>query len=69
MRPCPFRDHYPVFRQWVDRYRPEPEDEAAAAALLDEEYCERLIAYGIDNRRSTQEIWEKEYLQQSWLLT
>ena len=65
MRPCPFRDHYSEFRKWVDRYHPEPEDETASAALLDEEYCEKLIAYGIENRRSTQEIWEKEYLQQS----
>jgi len=63
MRPCPFRDHHSTFRKWVDRYHPEPEDETAAAALLDEEYCERLIAYGMDHQRSTQEIWENEYLQ------
>ena len=26
LRPCPFRDHHRLFREWVDVHQPEPED-------------------------------------------
>jgi MoaA/NifB/PqqE/SkfB family radical SAM enzyme len=62
LSPCPFRDHYHLFRDWVDRYQPKPEDEAAEEALLDGQYYEEMVAYGQEYRELSQEIWEKEYL-------
>ncbi len=62
LRPCPIRDHYGMFRELVDRYQPEPEDEAAREALEDEEYYKGLVAYGTDIGEFSQDIWEKEYL-------
>ncbi len=62
LRPCPIRDHYGMFRELIDRYQPEPEDEPAREALEDEEYYKGLVAYGTDIGEFSQDIWEKEYL-------
>jgi len=62
LRPCPFRDHYGQFREWIDHYRPEPEDEAAAETLEDRAYYERMVAYGVEHGEASREIWEQEYL-------
>jgi hypothetical protein len=62
MRPCPFRDHHPTFRQWAARYHPEPEDAAAAAALADEAFCGQMIAYAKQNAPLSRALWEQEYL-------
>ncbi|MBC7264135.1 MAG: radical SAM protein [Chloroflexi bacterium] len=62
LRTCPIRDHYRMYRELIDRYGPEPEDEAAQEALEDEEYYKGLVAYGVDFGEFSQEIWEKEYL-------
>jgi len=62
LTPCPFRDHYTLFRRWIDRYQPEPEDESAQEALLDKEYYQCLVNYGSELKEITQEIWKKEYL-------
>lgn len=62
LSPCPFRDHYGLFRQWIDRYHPEPEDETAQRALLDGQYYEEMVAYGVEYRERSQKVWEKEYL-------
>jgi MoaA/NifB/PqqE/SkfB family radical SAM enzyme len=62
MRPCPLRDHYDTLREWIDRYQPEPEDEAARAALMDEGYRARMAAYSAEMARVSQEIWDVEYL-------
>lgn len=63
LSPCPFRDHYDLFREWIQRYQPEPEDEAAEEALLNGQYYEEMVAYGMEHRECSQEIWEKEYLR------
>lgn len=38
-------------------------DEDAREALKDEEYREKLTAYGEKIEELTKDIWEKEYLQ------
>lgn len=62
IRPCPIRDHYPVFRDWLNRYEPEPENEAARAASRSEPYLEAMAAYGRELRELTDPIWEEVYL-------
>jgi len=64
LRPCPIRDHYGMYRELIDRYQPEPENEAAREALEDEEYYKGLVAYGMDIGEFSQDIWEQEYLGQ-----
>ena len=59
---CPFRDHHSLFRKWVDLYQPEPEDEAAADALADAEYSQRLCEYEVELSKLFGEIWDREYL-------
>ena len=62
LRPCPIRDHYPMFRELVERYGAVPEDEAARQALRDVAYYKALAAYGLDVAEFSQEVWEREYL-------
>jgi MoaA/NifB/PqqE/SkfB family radical SAM enzyme len=62
LRPCPFRDHHRLFSEWVDVYRPEPENEAAGQALLNHAYQKGLCEYGDALESLVQEIWEREYL-------
>jgi len=62
LSPCPFRDHYGLFRSWVERYHPEPEDESAQQALLDKHYYEFMVEYGARFRELSQKIWSQEYL-------
>jgi hypothetical protein len=63
LRPCPMRDHHGMFRELLQRYVPEPEDEAARRVLADLEYYEGLAAYGEALRLCTRPIWEREYLE------
>jgi MoaA/NifB/PqqE/SkfB family radical SAM enzyme len=62
MSPCPFRDHHHIFREWVERYSPQPEDASADAALFDAKYAERMLACARENAPISQEMWEQEYL-------
>jgi len=62
LRPCPIRDHHRMFRELIDRYHPEPEDEAAQQALEDKEYYKGMVAYGMDIGEFSQDIWERKYL-------
>jgi len=62
LTPCPIRDHYGIFREWLDRFGPEPEDAPAMQALADEEYYKGLVAYGEELSRLSQPIWEAVYL-------
>ena len=49
-------------RNWIQCYEPEPEDHAAQAALLDDEYCRKMTAYAAENTECVQSLWEQEYL-------
>lgn len=62
LRPCPIRDHYPQFREWLDRYRPEPENEAAREAWESRAYLEGLSAYGRELQKISEEIWREAYV-------
>ena len=63
LRPCPIRDHYGVYRKLLERYTPNPIDKDAGYALNDEEYREKLTAYGVEIEELTKNIWKEEYLQ------
>jgi hypothetical protein len=60
--PCSFRDHYGMARELIDRYRPEPENESAAAALSDLGYREGMLEYNRRLHEQFDPVWEKEYL-------
>jgi len=60
---CPIKDHYEMLRGLIDKYHPEPMDEAAAQALSDPEYKKGLIKYHNELAEATNPIWEKEYLE------
>jgi MoaA/NifB/PqqE/SkfB family radical SAM enzyme len=59
--PCSLRDHYDVGRELINRYHPEPEDDAAGEALRDEDYCKRMLLYDRDLRKVFDPIWEEQY--------
>jgi len=59
--PCSLRDHYDVGRELIDRYHPEPEDEAAGEALRDESYSARLLQYDRDLKELFDPIWQEQY--------
>ena len=61
--PCSLRDHFEVGRGLIDRFQPEPEDEAAAQALIDGGYYEGMMAYEEDLKRLFDPVWEEEYLR------
>ena len=61
--PCSIRDHYGTGRELIIKYRPEPEDEAAADALRDPAYREGLVAYDQALHEVFDPIWEAEYLK------
>jgi len=62
LSPCPFRDHYRLFRGWIDKYHPEPEDDSARETLLDKHYYKYMAEYGDKFRELSQKIWEEDYL-------
>jgi len=62
LMPCAIRDHHEVCRQLLETYRPEPEDEMAREALLDEDYYRELVAYDRRLAELTEDIWQREYL-------
>ena len=62
LRPCPIRDHYPLFREWIERFQPTPEDEGARQALLDTEYYRQMAAYGRELAWCSQPLWEEQYV-------
>lgn len=65
LRPCPFRNHHPLFRQWIEQYQLEPEDEAAQDTLDDPAYYEAMVACSARHEKAGQELWENEYLSPS----
>ncbi|MGQ9554666.1 MAG: radical SAM protein, partial [Anaerolineae bacterium] len=60
--PCSLRDHYDMGRGLIDKYRPDPEDEAAAEALRDAAFYRGMLAYDEALRRLLDPIWQEEYL-------
>lgn len=62
--PCSIRDHYDVGRSLIEQHHPEPEDQAAAEALLDGNYYEGMMAYDEELRAVFDPIWQREYLGQ-----
>lgn len=64
LRPCPFRDHYSLFRSWLEEYRPEPEDEAARHAASEKDYQLALIKYGDEYKILADKSWKREYVCQ-----
>jgi MoaA/NifB/PqqE/SkfB family radical SAM enzyme len=65
LSPCPIRDHYPIFREWIDKLQPQPENQAAQDALVDSQYAASLSAYGQDFACISTPVWQKEYLGRS----
>lgn len=63
LRPCPIRDHHERFRHWVADHAPEPENQAAQAALDDPAYYDRLVAYDRDLSQATRQVWAEEYVR------
>jgi MoaA/NifB/PqqE/SkfB family radical SAM enzyme len=62
LRPCPVRDHYPLFRKWLEEHRPAPQDETARRSLESNAYRDGLEAYGEELRELTSTVWDEEYL-------
>jgi MoaA/NifB/PqqE/SkfB family radical SAM enzyme len=60
--PCPFRDHFATFRTWISSLEPEPQKGVAPEMLMDAAFCEKMLAYGTEQARLVQPLWEKEYL-------
>ena len=61
--PCSLRDHYAMGRSLIERYRPEPEDEAASAILQDADYYRGMVGYNEALQRVFEPVWRSEYLQ------
>jgi MoaA/NifB/PqqE/SkfB family radical SAM enzyme len=59
--PCSLRDHYGMGRELINRFHPEPEDEAAGEALRDENYYKQLLLYDRDLEKLFDPIWEEQY--------
>ncbi|MHA2609798.1 MAG: radical SAM/SPASM domain-containing protein [bacterium JZ-2024 1] len=62
LMPCPIRDHHKMIRELIDRYKPEPVDESAEAALQDEDYYLGMLAYNEAVKKVLDPIWKREYL-------
>lgn len=60
--PCPIRDHHLVAKEIILKHQAQPIDAAAAAALKDDEYHEKLAKYGEKVAELTDPIWENEYM-------
>lgn len=64
MLPCPFRDHFATFRTWIESLEVKPQEGVAQATFLnDDPFCEKMLAYEIEQAKLIQELWEKEYLE------
>jgi len=62
MLPCPLRDHYATLRGWIETLEIKPEQGVAPAELMNEAFCEKMTAYGMEQAELIQPLWEKEYL-------
>ncbi|HAF62025.1 MAG TPA: radical SAM protein [Anaerolineaceae bacterium] len=64
LNPCFIRDHHDVFRQIVNETEPDPENEPAKEALLDDDYMKGMIEYGKAYADLSDETWRKQYLKE-----
>lgn len=60
--PCVIRDHFEVFAQAIKECGGRPINEEARQAIEDPDYHERMVAYGREFKRLTDEKWRREYL-------
>jgi MoaA/NifB/PqqE/SkfB family radical SAM enzyme len=60
--PCPIRDHYLTANMVVKNCLAKPADEAAEAALRDQEYCHAMACYGQRVGQLTEKLWEERYI-------
>ena len=63
LMPCPIRDHHREFRRLLAQYEPEPTDENARDALLDEGYARGMAEYDAAYQTLCDPIWEAHYLR------
>lgn len=63
MLPCPFRDHFATFRTWIESQDLTPQVGVAPLQLKENLFCDKLLAYGAEQARLVQPLWEKEYLE------
>jgi MoaA/NifB/PqqE/SkfB family radical SAM enzyme len=62
LTPCPIRDYHGEFRQWLERYRPEPEPGMISNDFNEDLFHDELVRYGDEVRELLQPIWQREYL-------
>lgn len=65
LRPCPFRDHHALFSRWIEKYHPEPEDDAAREIVDDNAYRCAMVDYGDSYAAIADDIWNRDYLGHS----
>jgi len=61
MAPCPIRDHFRDYRSMLRDTHASPLDEAAAIALTDPDYYEKMVRYGDEVERQLKPIWDRRF--------
>ena len=61
MTPCPIRDHHREYRDILARTQASPLDEAAAIALTDQDYYEKMVDYGEEIEKQLQDVWDRRF--------
>jgi MoaA/NifB/PqqE/SkfB family radical SAM enzyme len=46
LMPCPFRDHHEKFNEWLQEFKPDPEDLEADKSINSAAYCKYMGDYG-----------------------
>lgn len=63
LAPCLIRDHHDVLRRIIAQEEPDPENEPAREALLDEDYMKGMIKYGKDYQELSEPVWDEKYIR------
>ena len=63
LMPCSIRDHYKNFKRIALEVGAKPEDEAAEAAIKDENYEKGLVLYDERLKELTESIWKEMFLE------
>ncbi len=61
LMPCPYRDHYARFAEWIEKYRPEPEDGSEKDKISKLKYYEKMTAYDKELAILLDPLWQEEY--------